>query len=272
MATPNGDPMANDWHFTLNGQPADAPVSWAQLKQLATAGRLEPTDKVWREDMTGWEPAGSIKGLFPPSKLLPAPAPVKKEPSKKDLAKKSGEFRAMGAPASTEAPAGLTEMNPYLALFLTICTGGIFALFYASKVSSAYAKRAAARKTDAAGRTLGRARHPVAVMVLSYLTGGIYFSYWTYRVMQECSVYASGRHCESRSEMTLMLCFPPYAAYTALFRLPDLVKAVRKTAGATEFSALGAVPFFLSPCMWPLMPFLAMIYQDALNQVWFTAP
>ena len=76
--------MANDWHFTLNGQPANAPVSWAQLKQLATAGRLEPTDKVWREDMTGWEPAGSIKGLFPPSKLLPPPAPVKKEPAKKD--------------------------------------------------------------------------------------------------------------------------------------------------------------------------------------------
>ena len=143
-------------------------------------------------------------------------------------------------------------MNPYLALVLTICTGGLFGLFYASKVSSAYAKRAAARKTDAAGRTLGRARHPVAVMVLSYLTGGIYFSYWTYRVMQECGVYTSGRACESRSEMTLMLCFPPYAAYTALFRLPDLIKAVRKAAGSPEFSALGAVPFFLNPCMWPL--------------------
>jgi GYF domain 2 len=263
--------MANVWHFTVNGQPASAPVSWAQLKQLATAGRLEPTDKVWREDMTSWELASSIKGLFPLSKLPPVPAPVKKELTKKD-AKKTDEYRVLGASASTEPAAGLTEMNPYLALLLTICTGGLFGLFYASRVSSAYAKRAAARKTDAANRTLGRARHPVAVMVLSYLTGGIYFSYWTYRVMQECGVYTSGRACESRSEKTLMLCFPPYAAYTALFRLPDLVKAVRKTAAAPEFSALGAVPFFLNPCMWPLMPFLAMIYQDALNQVWFTAP
>ncbi len=263
--------MANDWHFTVNGQPADSPVSWAQLKQLASGGRLEPTDKVWREDMTGWEPAGSIKGLFPPSKLLPVPAPVKKEQTKKDLSKKSGELRALGA-APKEPVGGLTEMNPYIALLLTICTCGLFGLYYASKVASAYAKRAAARKTDATNRTLGRARHPVAVMVLSYLTGGIYFSYWTYRVMQECSVYTSARDCESRSEMTLMLCFPPYAAYTTLFRLPDLVRAVRKTAGAPEFSALGAAPFFLSPCMWPLMPFLAMIYQDALNQVWFTTP
>jgi len=156
---------------------------------------------------------------------------------------KTGEHRPLDGPASTEAVAGLTEMNPYLALVLTICTGGLFGLFYASKVSSAYARRAAARKADAAGRALGRARHPVAVMVLSYLTGGIYFSYWTYRVMQECSVYTSGRDCESRSEMTLMLCFPPYAAYTALFRLPDLVKSVRKTAGATEF----VVPAGLSP-------------------------
>ena len=264
--------MANDWHFTLNGQPAGAPVSWAQLKQLATAGRLEPTDKVWREDMTSWEPAGSIKGLFPLSKLPPPPAPVKKEPVKKDLDKKSAECRAFGRGRRPEPAAGVMEMNPYLALVLTICTGGLFGLFYASKVSSAYAKRAAARQKDAGGRTLGRARHPVAVMVLSYLTAGIYFSYWTYRVMQECSVYTSGRACESRSEKTLMLCFPPYAVYTALFRLPDLVKAVRTTAGSPEFSALGAVPFFLSPCMWPLLPFLAMIYQDALNQVWFTAP
>ena len=262
--------MANDWHFTVNGQPASAPVSWAQLKQLATAGKLEPTDKVWREDMTSWELAASIKGLFPLSKL-PPPPPVKKEPIKKD-AKKTDECGALDASALPKPVAGLTEMNPYLALVLTICTGGLFGLFYAFRVSSAYARRAAARKTDGANRTLGRARHPVAVMVLSYLTGGVYFSYWTYRVMQECGVYTSGRACESRSEMTLMLCFPPYAAYTALFRLPDLVTAVRKTAGAREFSALGAVPFFLNPCMWPLMPFLAMIYQDALNQVWFTAP
>ena len=261
--------MANDWHFTLNGQPADSPVSAAQLKELATGGQLQPTDMVWQEGMTGWAPASSIKGLFPPGKL--APVPVKKN---KDALKKTGEFAAAGVPipARRESARGLAGMNPFLALLLTVVTGGLFGLFYAFQVARAYTARAATRKADAAGRPLGRARHPVAVLTLSYLTGGLYFSYWTYRVMQECSAYAAGRDCDERSELTLMLICPPYAIFTALFRLPDLIKNVRKMAGAPESGALGAGPMFLYPCLWPFLPVLAMLYQDALNQVWFTAP
>lgn len=261
--------MANDWHYTLNGQPADTPVSAAQLKQLAVAGQLQPTDMVWQEGMTGWAPASSIKGLFPPAK--PAAPANKKDPAKKDAAK-TGEFPAVGGPVQKESSGGLMEMNPFLALLLTICTGGLFGLFFAYRASLAYSARAAVRKADAAGRTLGRARHPLSVLLLSYLTGGLYFAYWTYRAMQECSLYAGGRAYETRSELTLMLLFPPYAVYTALFRLPDLVKGVRKTAGAPEFGALSIGPIFLHPLLWPVLPFLAMIYQDALNQVWFSAP
>ena len=261
--------MANDWHFTLNGQPADNPVSAAQLKQLATAGQLQPTDMVWQEGMTGWAPASSIKGLFPPSKLAP---PTPAAPSKKDPAKKTGEFPAVGGPVKKESSGGLTEMNPFLALLLSICTGGLFGLFFVYRVSVAYSARAAVRKVDVGGRTLGRARHPLAVLLLSYLTCGLYFALWTFRTMQECSMYSGGRAYETRSELTLMLLFPPYAVYTALFRLPDLIKGVRKTAGAPEFGALALGPIFLHPLLWPALPFLAMIYQDALNQVWFSAP
>lgn len=257
--------MTNEWHFTLNGQPADSPVSAAQLKQLAGAGQLQPTDMVWQEGMTGWAPASSIKGLFPQGKL--APVPVKKE-----AAKKTGEFAPAAPPARKEGFGGLARMNPFLALVLTILTGGLFGLFYIFRVARAYTARAAERKTDAAGRTLGRARHPVAVLTLSYLTGGLYFAYWTYRVMRECSAYAAGRDYDERSELTLMLICPVYAVYTALFRLPDLVKSVRKTAGAPESTAVGIGPIFLHPLLWPFLPVLAMIYQDALNQVWFTAP
>ncbi len=261
--------MANEWHFTLNGQPADSPVSAAQLKQLAVAGQLQPTDMVWQEGMTGWVPATSIKGLFPPSKVAPPAPPPKKD---KDGGKKTGEFPALGAPAAKEPRGGLTDMHPLLVLLLTLLTLGLFGLFYAFRVAAVYTARAAVRKTDAAGRTLGRARHPIAVLLLSYLTFGFYFAYWTYRAMQECSVYASGRDYASRSELTLMLLIPGYAIYVALFRLPDLIKGVRKTAGAPEFGALSAATLFIIPCLWPWMPFLAMLYQDALNQVWFTAP
>jgi hypothetical protein len=158
--------MANEWHFTLNGQPADSPVSAAQLKQLANAGQLQPTDMVWQEGMTAWAPASSIKGLFPQSKLAPpAPAP------KKDALKKTGEQFLDGPPKAPRG--GLMEMNPFVALLLTVCTAGLFGLFYAYRVSAAYTARAAVRKTDGAARALGRARHPIAVLLLSYLTGGL---------------------------------------------------------------------------------------------------
>ncbi len=265
--------MANEWHFTLNGQPADSPVSAAQLKELATGGQLQPTDMVWQEGMTGWAPASSIKGLFPPSKLRARAVPPRKEPPKKDKeGKKTGEFKALADPEAKEPRGGLPDMHPLLAVLLTVLTAGLFGLFYAYRVSAAYTARAAVRRTDAAGRTLGRARHPVAVLLLSYLTGGIYFAYWTYRVMHECSVYAGGRDYQSRSELTLMLICPGYAVYVALFRLPDLVRRVRAAAGAPEFGALSTASVFVVPCLWPWIPFLAMLYQDALNQVWFTAP
>src|SRR5437660_7803250 len=135
--------MANEWHFTLNGQPADSPVSLAELKKLADAGQLQPADKVWQEGMTGWAPAHSIKGLFPASKL-PPPAP----PAKKDPGKKSGQFPAVSARAAPSG--GLLAMNPFLALVLTVCTGGLFGLFYAWSASAAYTARAAVRQADAA--------------------------------------------------------------------------------------------------------------------------
>jgi hypothetical protein len=163
-------------------------------------------------------------------------------------------------------------MNPLLVLLLTVCTGGLFGLFYSYRVCTAYSAAAARRTADAAGRTLGRARHPVAVLVLSYLTCGLYFSYWTYRAMQDCSVYTGGKPYGSRAELTLMLLFPAYAAYVALFRLPDLVKRTQAAAGVPESGALNHAPLFLNPCLFCAFPFLAMILQDALNQVWFTAP
>ena len=228
--------MTNEWRFTLNGQPADSPVSAAQLKQLAVAGQLQPTDMVWQEGVTGWGPAASIKGLFPPSKLATPAPPSKKE---KDGGKKTGEFSVIGGPAAKEPGGGLTDMHPLLVLLLTLLTVGIFGLFYAFRVSAVYTARAAMSKTDAAGRTLGPARHPVAVLLLSYLTFGFYSAYWTYRVMQECSVYSSGRDYASRSELTLMLLIPGYAIYAAV------CSACRTSSGA---SAKRPAPRNSAPC------------------------
>jgi hypothetical protein len=56
-----------------NGQ-RFGPVAAHQLKALAAAGQLLPTDLVWREGMADWRPASQCKGLF--SATPPAAIPV----------------------------------------------------------------------------------------------------------------------------------------------------------------------------------------------------
>jgi len=52
-----------DWYYAKDGQQF-GPVSAAQLKQLATAGKLQPEDLVFQEGGKEWVPASSVKGLF----------------------------------------------------------------------------------------------------------------------------------------------------------------------------------------------------------------
>jgi len=55
--------MANEWHYTKNGQ-RFGPVSGQQLKELAAKGQLGPNDLVWKEGMKQWLPASKVKGLL----------------------------------------------------------------------------------------------------------------------------------------------------------------------------------------------------------------
>jgi hypothetical protein len=73
--------MGLEWYYQQNGQ-KHGPISGASLKQLAAAGKLQPTDHVWKEGMTKWLPARSVKGLFPAAPapvatVAPPPPPVK---------------------------------------------------------------------------------------------------------------------------------------------------------------------------------------------------
>ena len=56
--------MAANWHYAKGGE-KHGPIRAAQLKELATKGQLSPDDLVWREDMTEWRKASTVKGLFP---------------------------------------------------------------------------------------------------------------------------------------------------------------------------------------------------------------
>jgi hypothetical protein len=53
----------SQWTYAQNGQQF-GPVTSTQLKQLAAQGQLGGNDLVWREGMTEWAQAGTVKGLF----------------------------------------------------------------------------------------------------------------------------------------------------------------------------------------------------------------
>jgi hypothetical protein len=257
--------MATEWFYTENGQQAAAPVSAAELKRLATAGQLQPTDMVWREGMANWVTAGTIKELFPQSRTTAVAAPEEKGAA-------PAEAPAVKPTAKPAGGGSLTDLHPLLVLVLTIGSVGLFGLYYSFKVCLDYSALAAKRRADSAGRPLGRARHPLWVLVWSYLTGGYYFYYWVYAAMRECCAYTGRQDFNPRTELSLMLLFPLYAIYVAVFRLPGMIRRTQTLAGIPESAAVGFVHAFLNPCLCCGLPFLAMVYQDALNQVWCTAP
>ncbi|MCC9602858.1 DUF4339 domain-containing protein [Stieleria sp. JC731] len=69
--------MANQWYY-MNGDEKHGPYSDAQLKELARGGKLQKDDRIWKEGMSQWRTAGSVKGLFPQANpTTPPPLPVK---------------------------------------------------------------------------------------------------------------------------------------------------------------------------------------------------
>jgi hypothetical protein len=263
--------MPSEWFYTINGQQAQAPATAAQLKQMATSGQLQPTDLVWQEGMANWAPASSIKGLFGPSNRTSSPdqAPLVEAPA---VGKTRGRGkRRKDEEEEEETGGGVVGLHPLVVLLLSVCTLGLFGLVYAYMVCSAYSDQAT-READAAGKPLGKLRHPLGVLLLSYLTFGLYFYYWAYKVMGECCAYAGRQDCNPRTELALMLVFPPYGLYVRVFRLPELIRAAQAQAKLPESPAVNHSYVFLNPCLFMALPLLSMVQQDALNQVWFQAP
>ncbi len=260
--------MASEWFYTVNGQQSPNSASDAQIKQMATSGQLLPTDMVWKDGMDNWVPAHTIKGLFPASRPASGESPVVEPvPPKNQSARKSAVESPVASPGEDESEGGITGMHPILVLLLSTVTFGLFGLVYAYLVCRAYSGQEQ-RATDTAGRPLGRLRHPLAVSLFSLITFGFYYKYWVYKTIQECAAFTGRKDINARIELSLMLVLPLYTNYVSAFRLPEMIRAVQVQAKQPEAGALAVAPFFIIPCFAPALPFLAMAYQDALNQVW----
>jgi TM2 domain-containing membrane protein YozV len=88
--------VSQEWYYSVDGD-RQGPVGAAELKKLADAGTLKPTDLVWKDGMADWAPARSIKGLFGAGAGA-APAGAAPSPSR------SGE-QAAAQPRTDEADA-----------------------------------------------------------------------------------------------------------------------------------------------------------------------
>lgn len=68
--------MDKQWYVTRDGSTKYGPYTDAQLKEIALAGRILPTDMVWQEGAEQWVPAATVDGLpvaqaAPPMPQLP---------------------------------------------------------------------------------------------------------------------------------------------------------------------------------------------------------
>jgi hypothetical protein len=261
--------MARDWYYAQGGRQR-GPVTEQQVRQLAASGQLQPDDLVWYDGLGDWIAAAAVPGLIPGQRPSPSPssapnAAMSSPTTAIPASPVEARFNDQLSRAAASPPPPSLDIHPLLALVLAIGTLGIFTIWYTWRISSQQAKAAPAADTQ--GRTLGRARHAAWILTMSYLTLGVYFGYWVYRAMRECSLFL-GKPSQPRGELTLILICPPYAVYSVVFKLPELIRQVREVAGLEGTSA-EPLYCFLNPLMFLGLPFLAVAYQEKLNEAWY---
>lgn len=89
--------MSSEWFYS-KGQQQVGPVSSSELKKLASDGGLQQSDLVWKNGMSEWKSAGSIKGLF--KDAVPASPPPIASKTAADKSKPS-RFRILKIAGAT---------------------------------------------------------------------------------------------------------------------------------------------------------------------------
>jgi len=94
--------VSQEWYYSVDGG-RQGPVSPAELKKLAEAGKISESDLVWKDGMADWVAAKSIKGLFGGGSATPSGG----------TAAKTGEQAAAMAADDDERPSsrGRSRVN-----------------------------------------------------------------------------------------------------------------------------------------------------------------
>lgn len=115
--------MASEWHYSREGK-RYGPVPLSELKKLAEAGELAPSDFVWKEGLPEWVEASSIKGLLPPedrsSSQCPPPLPaeaVGEEPTSLSQGFLTPELHAKAEHNQVQAQFKLNECQAHLEVY-----------------------------------------------------------------------------------------------------------------------------------------------------------
>lgn len=95
------------WFYTHEGERC-GPVTSANLRSLAAAGKLAADDLIWKEDMADWAPATQLRGLFPTTTATENAIPDANDPFETD----EGNSPVVDRPANV---ANLKEPPPMAA-------------------------------------------------------------------------------------------------------------------------------------------------------------
>ncbi len=100
------------WFYAKNGQQL-GPVGHSEMREMASSGRLDRADLVWRAGMANWQPAATVPELFsdvaPAAAASPVPPPV---PARPAAAIPVEYYVPRGGPAPLGEDAGMRWLLP----------------------------------------------------------------------------------------------------------------------------------------------------------------
>jgi len=103
--------MADELYYQHDGQQY-GPITGAELKALAAAGKLLPDDLIRKEGMEKWVPARNVKGLFPAVSVPPGASGPHQNQANKKVEDDANPVGKIVPPTRTAKSAGAVEKAP----------------------------------------------------------------------------------------------------------------------------------------------------------------